>query len=192
MSRPVMMNASSRVTFSCLLSLAVSTAHAADFPAVYNSETETTAGPPSPQQSLSSLSLPPGFAATVFAAEPDVQNPIAMAWDARGRLWIAENYTYAERSKRFDLHLRDRILLFEDADHDGRFDKRQVFTDDVQHLTSVAIGLGGVWAMCPPQLLFFPDVDRDGVPDGPAEVVLDGFTIPEANYHNFANGLHWG
>jgi len=55
----------------------------------------------------------------VFAAEPDVQNPIAMSWDARGRLWIAENYTYAERAKRFELGLRDRILIFEDKGGDG-------------------------------------------------------------------------
>ena len=121
-----------------------------------------------------------------------MQNPIAMAWDSRGRLWIAENYTYAEQTIRFDQHLRDRILIFEDSDHDGRFDKRQVFTDDVQQLTSVEIGHGGVWALCPPQLLFFPDRDNDGVPDGPAQVMLDGFKIPTANYHNFANGLHWG
>ena len=110
----------------------------------------------------------------------------------RGRLWIAENYTYAEPGKRFDLHLRDRILVFEDNDHDGRFDKRTVFTDDVQQLTSVEVGHGGVWALCPPQLLFFPDKNYDGVPDGPAEVVLDGFKVPTVNYHNFANGLHWG
>src|SRR5262245_54283154 len=111
----------------------------ADFPTVYNSEADTAARPPTPQESLAKLALPPGFEATIFAAEPDVQNPIAMAWDARGRLWIAENYTYAETSKRFDLHLRDRILTFEDTDHDGHFDRRQVFTDDVQQLTSVEV-----------------------------------------------------
>lgn len=182
----------SRICPSLLVLIALSSCALADFPTVYNSEAEKAAKPPSPQESLAKLELPPGFQATVFAAEPDVQNPIAMAWDARGRLWIAENYTYAESSKRFDLHLRDRILIFEDTDHDGRFDKRQVFTDDVQQLTSVEVGEGGVWAMCPPQLLFFPDRNKDGVPEGPAEVALDGFTVPTANYHNLANGLHWG
>ncbi|HEX5221405.1 MAG TPA: PVC-type heme-binding CxxCH protein [Verrucomicrobiae bacterium] len=168
------------------------TANAADFPAVYNSEQDTNAAPPTPQESLAKLKLPPGFNATIFAAEPDVRNPISMAWDARGRLWIAENYTYAERTVKFDLHLRDRILVFEDTNGDGRFDSRKVFTDEVQRVTSVEVGHGGVWAMCPPQLLFIPDRDRDGVPDGPAEVVLDGFHVPKDNYHNFANGLHWG
>ena len=96
---------------------------AADFPPTYNSETDTNTALPSPQESLSRLQLPEGFKATVFAAEPDVQNPIAMAWDARGRLWIAENYTYAERSQKFDLHLRDRIVIFADKDGDGRHDE---------------------------------------------------------------------
>jgi hypothetical protein len=41
-------------------------------------------------------------------------------------------------------------------------------------------------------LLFIPDKNADDVPDGPAEVALDGFTVAEANYHNFANGLRWG
>jgi putative membrane-bound dehydrogenase-like protein len=138
------------------------------------------------------MQLPPGFKATVFAAEPDVQNPIAMAWDGRGRLWVAENYTYAEGNKRFDLGLRDRILIFEDTDGDGRFDKRTVFTDEVQMLTSIEIGYGGVWVMSPPQLLFIPDANHDDKPDGAPEVLLDGFVTPADAHHTFANGLRFG
>jgi putative membrane-bound dehydrogenase-like protein len=172
--------------------LLASPVSATEFPAVYNSEQDKAAAPPSPQESLAKLKLPPGFNATVFAAEPDVRNPLAMAWDARGRLWIAENYTYAERSQKFNLQLRDRILIFEDKDGDGRFDSRKIFTEEAQRLTSIEIGHGGVWAMCPPELLFIPDRNRNDVPDGPAEVVLDGFKVPPENYHNFANGLRWG
>src|SRR6187455_3630083 len=76
---------------------ALDTVAFADFPTVYNSEADSTTKPPTPQESLAKLALPQGFKATVFAAEPDVQNPIGMAWDSRGRLWIAENYTYADR-----------------------------------------------------------------------------------------------
>ena len=115
----------------------------------------------SPQEALQALNLPEGFEATLFAAEPDVQNPIAMAWDGKGRMWVAENYTYAERQKRFDLSLRDRVLILEDADWDGVAESRKVFTDQVQMLTSVEVGRGGVWLMCPPQLLFIPDADGD-------------------------------
>lgn len=174
---------------TCLLFGGLATAD--EFPAPYNSEKDAPS-PISPQEALAAIKLPAGFRATLFAAEPDVQNPIAMSWDARGRLWVAENYTYAERTQRFDLRLRDRIVIFDDADGDGQADSRKVFTDNVQMLTSVAIGHGGVWAMCPPQLLFIPDKNRDDVPDGAAQVMLDGFTVAPENYHNFANGLKWG
>jgi putative membrane-bound dehydrogenase-like protein len=163
----------------------------AEFPVPYDTEPDTS-GPLTPAEAAAAFAVPPGFKVSVFAAEPEVQNPIAMTWDGRGRLWIAENYTYAEAPKKFDLALRDRILVFEDKDGDGRADSRKVFTDEVQMLTSVAVGRGGVWAMCPPQLLFFPDKNGDDQPDAPAEVVLDGFKIPAESYHNFANGLRFG
>jgi putative membrane-bound dehydrogenase-like protein len=162
-----------------------------DFPPPHDSEPGNLQ-PMSAAEAAAAFQLPPGFRVSVFAAEPDVRNPIACAWDSNGRLWIAENYTYAERTQKFDLNLRDRVLIFEDRDGDGRHDRRVVFTDDVQRLTSVEVGRGGVWLMCPPQVLFIPDRDGDDVADGPAEVVLDGFQVPPENYHNFANGLRWG
>ena len=171
----------------CLLGSALS----ADFPALYNSEPGNPS-PMSPQEALKALKLPDGFKATLFAAEPEVQNPIGMAWDAKGRMWVAENYTYAERAKRFDLGLKDRVIILEDKDWDGVAETRKVFTDDVQMLTSVEVGRGGVWLMCPPQVLFIPDTNGDDIPDGEPEVVLDGFTVADANYHNFANGLRFG
>ncbi|MGE3819926.1 MAG: PVC-type heme-binding CxxCH protein, partial [Isosphaeraceae bacterium] len=168
-----------------------SPARADDFP--NPPDTERNPGqPPSPEEALKVLRLPEGFRATVFAAEPDVRNPIALDWDGRGRLWIAENYTYAARADKFDLKLRDRVIIFEDRDGDGKADTRKVFTDGVQRLSSVATAPGGVWLLCPPQLLFVPDRDGDDVPDGAAEVVLDGFEVPPENYHGFANGLKWG
>src|SRR6185436_7874692 len=117
---------------SLLISLSLS---ASEFPTPYNSEHDKSKPMPA-SEAAAKRRLPPGFKATVFATEPDVQNPIAMAWDARGRLWVAENYTYAESGRKFDLNLRDRILIFEDKDGDGRFDTRKVFTDEVQLLTS--------------------------------------------------------
>ena len=136
------------------------------------------------------IHLPPGFKATLFAAEPDVQNPIAMCWDERGRLWIAENYTYSDNQERFDLKLRDRILIFEDTDNDGHFDKRTVFAEDLQMLTSIERGFGGVYAMCPPHLLFIPA--NGDQPSGPPRILLDGFSTTAASRHTFANGLKWG
>ncbi|MBL9115054.1 MAG: c-type cytochrome [Verrucomicrobiaceae bacterium] len=163
----------------------------ADFPKVYNSEPGEPR-PTTPEQALAALHLPEGFKATLFAYEPDVQNPIALSWDKQGRMWVAENYTYAERQKRFDLSLRDRVIILEDKDWDGKAESRKVFTEDVQMLTSIEVTDAGVWLMCPPQALFIPDANHDDEPDGPPQVILDGFTVAKDNYHNFANGLRFG
>ena len=164
-------------------------AFAAPFPEPHNNQPETIPVL-KPADALTKLHLPEGFKATLFAAEPDVRQPIALCWDERGRLWIAENYTYSDGKERFDLNLRDRIIILEDADHDGKFDKRTVFTDEIQMLTSIERGFGGVYALCPPNLLFIP-MDGDK-PAGPAQIVLDGFSTTAASRHTFANGLKWG
>jgi putative membrane-bound dehydrogenase-like protein len=176
---------------ACQLLVACATA-ADPFPEPRDSEPAERGSPMPAAEAAAAISLPPGFTATLAAAEPAVQNPIALAWDARGRLWVAENYTYAERAQRFDLSLRDRVLILEDTDGDGTLDRRKVFTDTVQMLTGIEVGHGGVWLICPPRLLFIPDRDRDDQPDGPAETILDGFDVAQANYHNFANGLKFG
>lgn len=174
-----------------LVLLLAGRALAADsFPAPFNTE-PTPGGPMPAAQSAAGVALPPGFRCTVFAAEPDVRQPIAMATDARGRLWVAESYTYAERPVNFQLELRDRIVIFEDTDNDGRFDRRTVFWDGAQRLASIEVGLGGVWVLALPHLLFIPDRDGDDRPDGPPQVVLDGFDF-ERSRHTFANGLRWG
>lgn len=160
------------------------------FPQPTNNQAITDQALSSPEEVVRLMHLPPGFKATVFAAEPDVQNPIAMCWDERGRLWIAENYTYSDQKERFDLKLRDRILIFEDVDNDGRFDKRTVFADDLQMLTSIERGSGGVYALCPPNLLWIPA--KDDQPAGPPQVLLDGFTANAPQRHTLANGLKWG
>jgi len=81
--------------------------------------------------------------------------------------------------------------VFEDTKHTGHFDKRTVFWDGAQKLTSIEVGFGGVWALCAPKLLFIPDRNDDLVPDGPPEVVLDGWNDFEVG-HNVVNGLKWG
>lgn len=162
-----------------------------DFPAIYNSE-PSRSEPLNAADAARSMTFPAGFNVNVFASEPEVQNPIGMTWDAHGRLWVAENYTYAERGVRFDLGLRDRVVILEDRDKDGKAEHRSVFADNLQVLTSIEIGYGGVWLMTPPRLLFIPDANEDGIADGPAEIKLDGFDVGTDSHHNFANGLKWG
>jgi len=160
------------------------------FPEPHDSEKKS---PPrmTPEEAAASWTLPPGFHATLFAGEPDVRQPIGMAFDARGRMWVAENYTYAEAGVNFDDRLRDRIVILEDTDGDHRADRRTVFWDRAQHLTSVEIGFGGVWALCAPYLLFIPDRDGDDKPDGEPIVMLEGWNVANVR-HNVVNGLRWG
>jgi putative membrane-bound dehydrogenase-like protein len=158
------------------------------FPTPFNSEK----GSPMPAEEVArTMELPPGFKCQVFAAEPDVQQPIAMAWDAKGRLWVAENYTYAENPARWDTKLRDRIIILEDKDGDGKHDGRKVFWDQGSYLTSVEIGYGGAWILNNGTLSFIADKNGDDVPDGEPEVLLDGFNTKTIG-HNIVNGLRWG
>ncbi|MDG2220262.1 MAG: c-type cytochrome [Rubripirellula sp.] len=145
-----------------------------------------------PAEALAAIDLPDGFKATLFAAEPDIRQPIALTTDHRGRLWVVENYTYAERETNFDTATqRDRILIFEDVDGDGQFDKRTVFWDQGKKVTSVEVGFGGIWVLAAPELLFIPDRDGDDQPDGEPEVILDGWDDDRVR-HNIVNGLSWG
>jgi putative membrane-bound dehydrogenase-like protein len=165
---------------------------ASSFPEPHDSEKDLAVVAMNPDEAAAGFAVPEGFVVKVVAAEPEVRNPIAMTWDRRGRMWVAENFTYAEKEVRYDLTLRDRVLILEDADQDGEAESIKVFLDTAQRLTSVEVGRGGVWLMCPPQLLFVPDADGDDEPDGAPEVVLDGFDLGESSYHNLANGLRWG
>jgi putative membrane-bound dehydrogenase-like protein len=141
-------------------------------------------------EAVAGMTLPPGFKAAVFAAEPDVQNAIQLTWDTHGRLWVAENYTMD--SDRFVDTFRDRIVIFDNADGGTKFQTRRVFNDQIKNLMGFAIGYGGVWLMASPNILFIPDRNADGVPDGPAEVVYDGFAYVGGNMHTSANGLEFG
>lgn len=147
---------------------------------------DPSGSPPSPAESLELITVPEGFSVSLFAGEPDVAQPIAIEYDDRGRLWVLESFSYIEWKRTG----KDRLLIFEDTDNDGHFDKRTVFWDKGNHTSGFQIGHGGVWLCDAPELLFIPDTDRDDVPDGAPRVVLDGWTT-EAE-HNFFNGLKWG
>ncbi len=141
-----------------------------------------------PDEAASAMTLPPGFTATLFAGEPDVQQPIAMTLDDRGRLWIAESYSYPQR--RPDEKARDRILIFEDENGDGRFDARKIFAEKLNLVSGLEVGFGGAWVGAAPYLLFIPDRNGDDVPDGPPETLLDGWGYQDT--HETLNAFNWG
>jgi putative membrane-bound dehydrogenase-like protein len=157
---------------------------------IYNTQ-EMTIPLSSTAETLASVRAPEGFQVGLFASEPMVQQPIGFTLDHKGRLWVAENFTYAESDVRFAEDQKDRIAILEDKDGDGVCDHRKVFAECPGILTSVEIGEGGIWALCAPQLLFFPDRDGDDVADGEPEVILDGWENSVVG-HNVVNGLFWG
>src|SRR5437762_631871 len=141
-----------------------------------------------PEEAAASMKLPPGFKATVFAAEPAIVQPMAFTFDDRGRVWVVENLSYP--TWRADNTGHDRVTILEDTDGDGRHDKRTVFLDNGANLSGIEVGFGGVWLTSTPNFIFIPDANGDDKPDGPAKILLDVFTL-ECK-HNVVGNLAWG
>ena len=142
----------------------------------------------SAEEAARAMKLPAGFSVSVFAAEPDVTQPIAMALDDRGRVWIAEAFEYPQRSQAAPG--RDRIVIFDDQNGDGKFDGRKVFAEGLNLVSGLEVGLGGVWVGAAPYLLFIPDGNGDDVPDGEPQVLLDGWGYQDT--HETLNAFTWG
>ena len=143
--------------------------------------------PFTPLEAAKTMQVPKGFNVTLFAGEPDIKQPIGFCIDDRGRLWVAEANNYPDKKA----GKKDRIIILEDTDGDGRHDKRIVFYDKLEYVSGIEVGFGGVWVMSIPNFYFIPDADYNGVPDGEPVVLLDGFGT-HANSHTIANGFAWG
>src|SRR5688572_32897933 len=100
--------------------------------------------PLTPAEAQKRMQVPDGFEVRLFAAEPDVINPVAMTWDERGRLWVVELYEYPLGAKPGQKP-RDRIKILEDTDNDGKADKTTVFADGLNLATGILLGNGGVY-----------------------------------------------
>lgn len=142
-----------------------------------------------PADAVKAMSIPEGFEVSIFAAEPDLAEPIAFCFDDRGRLWVVENMNYQTRKKHTDDKVT-RIIIFEDTDSDGVFDVKKTFADDLTFTSGIALGFGGVYVGSPPNFSFIPDADGDDVPDGPPQVLLNGWGINDR--HETLNSFIWG
>jgi putative membrane-bound dehydrogenase-like protein len=141
-----------------------------------------------PDEAAKAMTLPPGFKSTMFAGEPDVNQPVGFCMDDRGRLWVAEAWTYPIRAK--EGAGKDRIIIYEDTDGDGKADKRTIFAEHLNLVSGIEVGFGGVFVGAAPYMLFIPDKNHDDKPDGPPEVLLDGFAYQDT--HETLNAFNWG
>jgi putative membrane-bound dehydrogenase-like protein len=141
-----------------------------------------------PEKAAAVMTVPEPFTVTLFAGEPDVQQPIAFTIDDRGRLWVAEAYTYPVR--RPEGQGLDRVVIFEDTDGDGRFDKRTVFMEGLNLVSGLEVGFGGVWIGAAPYLMFVPVKPGEDRPAGPPQILLDGWHYEDT--HETLNSFTWG
>jgi len=145
----------------------------------------------SPQRAVERMTVAEGLRANVYAAEPMIGQPMAFCFDAKGRMWIAENRDYESRGGGFSGAGTSRILILEDTDRDGDADTRTVFLEGIPFPAAIAVGFGGLWLGAPPNLLFVPDRDGDDRADMDAiEVRLTGWGIRDR--HETLNSLIWG
>lgn len=139
-------------------------------------------------EALPRMEVPEGFTVDLIAAEPEVTQPIAMTFDARGRIWMIEGHTYPARAPEGEG--KDRILILEDGDGDGTFETRKVFAEGLNLASGIEVGFGGVFVGAPPYFMFYPDKNQDDVPDSEPEILLDGWGYEDT--HETLNAFTWG
>jgi len=140
-----------------------------------------------------SFTLPAGYEINLFASEKNfpIEKPVAMNFDAKGRLWVATMPTYPQYFPGIPVH--DRIVILEDTDGDGKADKHTVFADDLYLPLGFEFYNGGILVSQEPDIVFLKDTDGDGKADL-REVILTGFGSEDSHHatHAFTFGQDGG
>jgi putative membrane-bound dehydrogenase-like protein len=136
-------------------------------------------------EAMTMFSVAPGFEVQLVAQEPDVVDPVAMAFDEDGRLFVVEMRDYSED---YELTL-GRIRLLEDRDGDGVFETSTLFAEDLAWPTAVIAYDGGIFVGAAPNIYYLKDTTGDGQADQ-REVVFTGFQL--TNVQGLLNSFHWG
>lgn len=131
------------------------------------------AKPRTPAEALQSFEVAPGLAVDLVAAEPLVASPCAMAFDEKGRLFVAENRGYPIGPKEGEPGA-GKIALLEDTNGDGKMDKRTTFAEGLPFPNGVLPWKGGLLVTSAPDFLYLQDTDGDGRADS-QRVLLTGF-----------------
>ena len=140
--------------------------------------------PLTPEQERASFELADtNLTVELVAAEPDVRSPVAIAWDADGRMFVAEMTDYPSGP------VSGRIRLLEDRDDDGRYEHAVIFATNLAYPNGVMAWRNGVLVTAAPDIWFLADTNADGTADL-RERILTGFS--EGNQQLRVNGLYWG
>lgn len=145
--------------------------------------------PLTPEKALAAFKLRPGFRIELAASEPNVVDPVAMAFDENSVLYVVEMIDYSERRN----EKLSRVRKLEDRDGDGKFEHSTVFIDGLPWATAVACWDGGVFVGASPDIIFAKDTNNDGVADE-RRVVFTGFGAGRAklNVQALLNSFTWG
>ncbi len=141
-------------------------------------------------KALSTLKLGKNLKANIFASHeqfPELVNPVQMAFDAKGRLWVAAWPTYPHWKPQSPMN--DKLIILKDTDGDGKADKRTVFAGDLSQPTGFEFWNGGVVVSLPPHIVYLKDTDGDDVADY-REILLHG--ICAGDTHHAANSFVYG
>lgn len=139
----------------------------------------------SPAEALREFNVADGYEIQQTAAEPLVNDPVAMCFDARGRLYVVEMIGYSEQP---DEHL-GQVAVLEDTDQDGVFDRRTVFAKDLSWPTAIICYDGGVYVGAAPDIHYMKDTDGDLIADEES-IVFTGFGT--SNVQGLLNSFRWG
>lgn len=144
--------------------------------------------PLEPREALRSFQIEKGFRIELVASEPDVVDPIAIAFDEHLRMYVCEDRDYPFPAEKGEKPI-GRVRLLEDLDGDGQYERSTVFAEHVHWPSGVVCWKGGVFVAAPPQILYLKDTDGDRRADV-RQVVFDGFGTAAAE--DIMNNLKWG
>lgn len=145
--------------------------------------------PLSPQKSQRRVVVPAGFTAEVFVSEPQIGKPLAMTWDHRGRLWLAESVDYPNELNPQPGQGRDRIRICEDTNGDGVADKFTTFAEGLSIPTSLLHANGGLIVHQAPHTLLLKDTNGDNVADE-RKILFTGWGTSDT--HSGPSNLRYG